>query len=41
MSKMRRSCVLPPNEDEAEGGTADLNAHLVQSLLDQAHPCSP
>ena len=38
MSKMRRSCVLPPNEDEAEGGTADLNAHLVQSLLDQARP---
>ena len=37
MSKMRRSCVLPPNEVEAEGGTADLNAHLVQSLLDQAH----
>ena len=39
MSKMRRSCVLPPNEVEADGGTSDLNAHLVQSLLDQAHLC--
>ena len=35
LSKMRRSCVLPPNEVEADGGTDDLNAHLVQSLLDQ------
>tara|TARA_B110001452_G_scaffold13274_1_gene10962 strand:+ start:210 stop:1865 length:1656 start_codon:yes stop_codon:yes gene_type:complete len=35
LSKMRRSCVLPPNEEESE----DLNEHLVKSVLDQAHLC--
>ena len=35
LSKMRRSCVLPPNEEE----TDDLNQHLVKSVLDQAHLC--